>query len=699
MAELPLKNEIRGVSYRNIPTSQSHQAILPIDEAFQMVESLDEMIAQGQFGEYDDEGMEIEGGFRVYVEDLDFLSSPMHALVDSIDKILDADFVLEENPDYPSQVEAALNSHIITAINASSHVLSPDSNILVLCAGNGEDLNRLVHYSVDVCKSIDMVGYSPLNPRAATNLRKSGMDYRFFTEYLHKLDLSKLRKSYDMILCHHGLHHILANAAGERAFIEVMRRLSPKGVFIGDKIDYYSLNSLRQAQYQNANSVELISVEDKGIEGTMKVRVRGRIWEDPILSDIRLHRVFNRLNLESGYTMQTLAGHGAWQGKTLYGHPLTPPPTVRHAAYLPESCVMTYVEIKHAPKLPPPVPIVPPPGMGFVWSHEPNPPPGVDSFVGFHINLGQPLQPRDTHYVLYGGSLFSEKSSGFSGRVCVHGEVAWLAFRGRVGPMYYSAPTGLAFNSPTLQLQVEVIERDQAPPRVILLEPVSLGIHSPTGFLSRLDMAHGIIRGSPALSALIELKRWYESWEEVSGDAQIGRWEGVVSMMPSCPPPRRDFTRGARFIKFEYTLDVRGPGGIFEVRRDSGETIRPRPDKDVPNNPEAIRWNMNAVDFRTFDALTRIKMTRDQMESFIASDILERIKKGDFDPEECNPLLKYPYMHVSEFHRRRRNRIFTALSYTPAWGGAMETYRASQLPERELETDELAENFLDVFED
>lgn len=347
--------------------------------------------------------------------------------------------------------------------------------------------------------------------------------------------------------------------------------------------------------------------------------------------------------------------------------------------------VVTVVEIGRMPPSGPVAPIqVWEPGE-CKWERRDLVPDHVALMLSFPVNKGQPLQPKDVHYMHDNNILYAEKSNGVSGRCVVYEGTAWLA-TDHVPPQFYYAGNVHYANQPTIRIQVEFI--DGPPIRVVVLEVVSAGYNCPQGFRGRLNYSQQLLRDSPQAKSLFEYKLWYASWDDVCDKARNEGWEGVVMMTNNCPPPAQDFTRGMRYVKFNYTYDVERDGAIWEVDR-QGTPIRPRPDKKAANNPEAIRWARDAVDFDGFDVLMKIPFDSERIISILSRD------PWTYTYEENAVLLKYPFAPLPPELKVARKDFYSYISRTELWEKAIHRVR-SIVDSKESDNPEVLRDYSDV---
>jgi len=536
----------------------------------------------GLHNPYDEYGVQYDDEPLLTEKDLNF---PL-PLINLTNDYLNMPFDLVEGDRIPSDTIKALNAHHVTALNIHKADIPRGADICVLATGNGEDFNRLVTDGISDLSTITSVGTTDLNARATRSLALLGGRQYLHREFLHDAPEEIFLRQYDVILCHHGLHHIMRTDAGVRSFVRLLTCLKPGGFFIGDKIDMMGLDTLEKFSHLPSHSVELINVDrTKGIEGCVTLRVARRTWEDPILSDRRLLDT-----IPPGFAVHLLQGRGAFSGATLSGKPFLPPSHVRTAARRAETRVVTHIEIRRSLT---PVPPSVLPSLPASWEPALKLPNHVPQYFEFPVVKGKHFHPRDIPYLGDRGStIFSEKTDGVSCRVVV-GEGAAYARIETSPPRFMIASLGNRSGLPILRLHCEWV--GDFP---VLLDPISLGIDTPSGFLSRLNHYNSLVRATPQLSSIIRTKEWR--------DAPDPAWdEGIVMVGVSTPPPTRGllYRDAARYIKRRPTIDIARGGKIVEVDAITESFVRDRPDKTSPNSARNIRDVKEAVPHGVFLAI------------------------------------------------------------------------------------------------
>jgi len=597
--KLGIMEKIKTVSAFNRRVLESDRVVLPLGTLPSWGTAIESLMHLVSGGFYDDEGNEIEGEERLMEEDIPFDSVPGVDSERATAGILSMGFEIEQTGDMPDDVVKALNTHIVTAVSVLQPSFPKKPKILVLCAGNGEDLNRLSYQSLVDASAIHLVGASGLTPRASFVLENVKDKLKATTEYLHNVPKGFLLPTYDIIICHHGLHHVMSTHGGEAAFLSLLNRLSPNGRFIGDKVDLMGLDTLQKFSSLPSHSVELMHLDRSvGIEGVMTIRVAGKTWRDPILSDRRLLDLV--MSEGSPFTVHMLQGRHAFKSYTLEGYPFTPPKTVDFSSRRAETRVITYIEIARKKGVSCPVhkSFFP----SFVWEERKSFSDQVSQLFEFPINRGKHFQAKDVPYLSYGYSIFSEKTNGHSARVVVGEGSAYMEVY--TSPVkYYLCQLPSRHGLPLLRLQCEYLPDGS----VVVLDPIHLGIDTPSGFQARLRHMDSIFSISPYLDEILVRKEWYPSlpFEE----ARAGEWEGVVIMPSSAPSPRDGvrFESTALYSKWDPTVDVATPDGVVEVCVDSGKIVRPRPDKKVGNSEKNVAEVKASIRLVHLDIILRVE--------------------------------------------------------------------------------------------
>jgi hypothetical protein len=587
------RKKLPAVSAYNVDSHWSGQPKIPVDDLFSFGSLMRKVDESTRDSYYDDEGMEEDDQPRLFVDDIDWTNLECHEASTKLERVLDLPFEVQEASNLTPEGFVALNSHFVTGLSIAEKTLPPDFRTLIICAGNGEDLARLTHGGVARSKQIDMVGATSPHARARWVKGIFKDRIRSTSRYLHDLPPGWLADSYDLILCHHGLHHVVSTPLGEAAFKSVLQRLTPNGVFIGDKIDLMGLDSMVKYTTLPSHGVELLHLEldDRTSEGTMTVRVGSKNWKDPVLSDRRMFSL-----PPEGFVLHALPGLGAYTGTTLLGTPFVPPKTVAGATKRSEGRVVTYIEIRRSGSLSQPSPLgpgAPPPPRSVAWTR-------VDKFPGhalqlfnFPLDKGVHLQAQDLRFVSPDYSLFSVKSDGVSARVVVNEGCAYLMTI-EVPPRMMMANGFTRTGQPILRLQCELLPNGV----VELCEPIHLGPQTPRNFKGRLDYFSQIAGASTWIPQLVTVKEWsYDGIKMMKRVLELGL-EGVVIMNPGAPSPMDgpQFWGLANYVKVRPTIDVMTPGGVEEQYLD-GTIKRLRPDKKHGNSSYNIQSVRDSVPY------------------------------------------------------------------------------------------------------
>lgn len=623
---------------------------------------------------YDDEGNEIDGQPRLFEDDIDWDKGVFHSYEEALTPCVVTEFVTVPDPRWPSDTYKALNSHIVTAINIYHEDMHSDEVMTILCAGNCEDVCRLVKQGLPRFRMINMVGASAPSPRAKVALRQlmvSGVRVNFLPHKLKHYDkeFHKWEKS-SWVLCHQGMQHIMASKDDTRAFVEFLSLSTlPDFRFIGDFLDFTSLSSYSAHTTLPAHSVEIMDhiPEAPGTqEGIMEVRVKDTIWRDPILTRMRLNETFRG----TPFVVSMMEGRGAFMhGVTPDGRRFVPPKRVVEASKRAEASLMTFVDIRVsgqgvlAPPIPPP--IVP----NAKWEERFTMPIHVSHMLSFPINKGKLLGAGDIHYISGGGHMAAEKTNGYGGRLLIGEGNAWLLIGfGKTQRIFFypSVPrTGL----PNLRLQVECLSDWGVPPspsQLVINDYIDLGPRTPHGFHARLMMYHNMASNSPILSNLCVEKRWFSSISDAILAKERGGWEGLVIMGYGSPVPTWRISP-ALYVKESLTVDkLCSDGNVREyMLRDIPligwkNPIKDRPDKSFGNTPEDLKVIEGAVPWGTFVSIFALEYDREIVDFAMRYYSSVEISWGSCDweclygsevPEDCGKAMRGMVMALRFPHR------------------------------------------------
>jgi len=585
-----------GSSYGQF-VKQEHKIKLPMESLASWGDYLELLSDRVTMSSYDDWGNDVEGEERIMPCDIGFDTPLGEQVVGLTTEIMDIKLEVEVLAAMPNESLKALNAHYITGLNLVQSHLPPSPRVLVLCAGNGEDLPRLVRSGVTHFDQLDVVGCTPFRKKnKLATIAVSGR-VRYTSSFVEDLPMEWFSPSYNLILCHHGLHHVMRTHAGSERIRELCSRLTPDGIMIADKIDLVGLDTLVQWSSSPTHSVELLTVDKShGIEGRMSIRVGAKVWDDPILTDHRLYDNFPGMNVH------VLQGRGAFSsGSNSYGQRFIPPSGVLLASKRGEVRIMTYVEVR--PRfMQQYIPVEP--TVISLWQGKAMLPSHVVDQLNFPINHGMHFQMEDIPF-LGDTTMFSEKSNGVAAKVLIGEGAAYMCVNFNP-PQYYVAQGAMRVGLPMMRLQCEWVDG-----RVILLDPIHLGVDTPSGFYARRDYYNRLLVQSPWVGALVHDKVW--SFRLPMPEASA--WEGVVMMNTSCPSPfvGGKYCHTARYAKWVTTVDVASdptpanPDGIIEVDVYSGRKVRDRPDKKVPNSKKNIADVHRSIDLPGVIALIDVQ--------------------------------------------------------------------------------------------
>lgn len=635
----------------------SHEPSCPSQRLFDNISSFDTFLEENLSRcHYLPNGDGVVGKKRLYPEDINWGSPSASVMLDMFTEVINDDKMFTRTPSSLAEAGMTLNAPIITALHSYGGEIVEGKDVAILCAGNGEDSNRLAHSTFIQAESLHFIGSEEFNSRARSSA--AGVPAHWDPRFLHEIPDNELGQ-YDTIICHHGLHHILATPEGEDAFANLINNhLKVGGRFLGDKVSLVGARGLVLPDSEAGRNVWLDSVDFKeGIEGTMYLGVGSRVWKDPILTNKRLYDQSLRWKCKT----LVLDGKGIYHSSNLKGTPLVPPRTVEKAALRSETRVMTYIELERTPdqrpiiagaELPPPV--LPSPkdmrAEAPLWV-EREPPDYVVAQLSFRVVKGVVVGTSDVWNVAISTALFSHKLDGICGRVLVGSGSSWLAVdqADRSPPYRYFNSTSISrVEEDPLKLQVEVFYDQLGKPNAVVVDPIHMGPCQPSQFAARVRLYSDFLVQYPRYSLLLPQKKWYNTWEEVAPTAV----EGVVIMNLHTPPPYTpDLARACHYVKRSLTIDILNADGKVDEHqflRDPGPDgshvgafIRPRPDKMHPNSPETVAKLYQALPFSVVGDLFQCMANPnppvpDAVESFLARlPLITSDEVSDFaDPEK-----------------------------------------------------------------
>jgi len=498
--------------------------------------------------------------------------------------------------------EISLNCAIITEMNAHVPALPVTANILVLCAGNGEDACRLTYTKAGRVPHTDFVGASDFHPRAKLALNQFA-GHRTTPCYLEDLPDGWLG-TYDLILCHHGVHHLTRTTKGVAAFVNLLsNHLAVGGMFVGDFINIVGAKYTSEVISNVGSSVRLLNHDASStpsfIEGKMTVRAGGATWTDAVLSYTRLANMIPghlRFDICTGRDLYAA-------GRTsINGNPLVLPAHLKYAKSRSEAQMVSVLEVYRVPhtSLSSSSSVF----QRFPENYEPAAwslvtkalESSVSTALSFTVLKGTLAGPRDLYFMINESHLYSEKMDGIHARVVLRGSGAYALLD--TGEVYYAGGINRGQNAFDVELSCEAIASPDGL-RFVVNEPIRLGPYTPRCFATRLRAWMDVYREYPSISRVLVQKPWYEAYPALEADE--GGWEGIVVMSPSTLPPwakSHPFAARARYVKRVVTVDNLIGNKVFEVELDTGKAVRPRPDKAEGNSPKEVEKLKEAIPWR-----------------------------------------------------------------------------------------------------
>lgn len=578
---------------------QSHIVQEPSTPLFDRINYFDSFLNENLSKcHYHPNGDHIEGKPRLFEDDIDWGTEAAQEISGVFKGIMEDPGVYAISQEALAEAGKSLNAPFISGLVANGPEVVDGKDVLILCAGDGEDVNRLSHSAATKARSVHMVGVNTLNNRSKSSA--SYVPTIYDRRWLHNIPREELLE-YDLILCHHGLHHVLATPDGEDAFEYLVNHcLRPNGIVIADKLDMIGLRGLVLPYSEHGRSIWLDSYDPTdGIEGVMYVGVGARVWKDPVLSDRRLHNLSQRWAVK----MMVVSGRGVYKTNTLGGRPIVPPRTIQRYAERSEVRAVTYIEMRkgaHMYHFVPSNPVVST-NPGLVKWEERVPPDYIMAQLSFRVVKGNPVTSKALWNLSLSNSLFSYKIDGITAKVLVTSGCTWASVPDAYKPhglRYYFAASGAHTGDSNLRLQAEAFLYGEDLTMVVV-DPLYLGPCQPSQFAARVDLYNQFLGENPRIASILPQKPWFKTFNEVALLCQ----EGVVIMNMNTPPPTTpELGRACLYAKKQWTVDVKHPSGMVWEHKINpnghiGDPVRMRLDRTEGNSPEAIKYLENALPF------------------------------------------------------------------------------------------------------
>jgi len=181
-------------------------------------------------------------------------------------------------------------------------------------------------------------------------------------------------------------------------------------------------------------------------------------------------------------------------------------------------------------------------------------------------------------------------------------------------------------------LQVEVCTPWRVVPTrprdVVVLDYLSLGPQTPSGFYARKVLYDAVMASSPFLRNVMEIKTWQTDYEDASENAYACRWEGLVIVRYNAPIPTWESNDLSLFVKFVPTVETLIEGSVVEVTLD-GKFVKIRPDKAIPDDEAKVERVKASI---PLDCFNHIHLTR---YSAVAEDAFLSRLPDEYTPSQA----------------------------------------------------------------
>jgi hypothetical protein len=462
----------------------------------------------------------------------------------------------------------ALNGPMEVAIRAQfSHELA--SNVIVLCAGDGREIDYIQSVYPSICGSLLVHTVDP--PRS--ELKERADKWKGPVQFVQAFDIEDLlckmpNHRYQVIVANLTLNQALGSEHDRKRLPELLHRhLTMDGVLLGTAYDLATLTEDEaRGQVNDILRVRQILPADRRFpQGRVRLEVCGEECIDPVVGMDTYYRSLEDFYVEVVPADVLLLSKG--------GMPATHPPglviddnidTLLHKIW--------YVEVRKVPERIP----------QFEWLHNyHNPTPQweevytqwdtrVENELMLEKYCPEPLKPEDIQQLRGRHALFTNMDGG---------AIAWLLIDR--GTSYLKVWGGRRFqnttNGVTRPLRVRAVcsVTDAGLPtmNVSIIEVVSKTLYSPLTFLARDRMMHMILHRYPLLSTHVSLRKWTRhpgDWQHAAVGAYVqdgmATWGGWNTAVKAC---QREYT--ARFVMTQAHYDsaiIARENAVAHVMRD-----------------------------------------------------------------------------------------------------------------------------------
>lgn len=545
----------------------------------------------------------------IWPDDLDWTDPDFAFLNKTISDCLNHDFIEVAEGSRGDELATCMNLPVIAAIDCNRELL-PNGHVIVLNADRGQDLRRIE-------TTIRNHGFDPQrttfevveeDSRRLALLEEEYVQQKQWQVKAYNMSVRKwanqvlwdgLSNDTDLIVMNMSVHNEFADTVQAEQLMAVVRnRLRHGGKLIGSMIDTGDLKALALVQLAREAPDVVVLAEDgpspRYPRGSVRCRIKWFEFRDSVLPVEALLAEADRHHMYC----QVVKARLLTSRKQLSALHYVVPPHLQKYCGREEMIPVTYVEISHRLKTDDVLANKLPGGVGprAIWrTAVVGSPEFPQRQFEFPINHGLPFIPSDIIHLDPNQVAIGEKHDGVTAKIVVRGRRGYmLAADGRAFITDYELEVD---RDVECYLQAELVSPEW---NEVTTHPVVVDVYRISGqmgftfkqrwlYLSKLMEKYPDLRDLFRLSGFIFNPRVREVFDLYQDAA-----EGIVIQNVMSPPPGSTAEGTARYIKKQWTKDVRlrPQNQIVEVpidaTEDHQEIKRLRLDKKNPNTEEQV---------------------------------------------------------------------------------------------------------------
>jgi len=508
-------------------------------------------------------------------------------IVHGFKRILNYPFEVTPVIEKQHDISKAVVAPLVSFINTELPKLGDCPHILILGAGPGKDIPRLMHASFHG----KITAVEPDKEHCVTLRTIPGV--KVFEGTFSDVRLKLIHQKFDMVIANMSIHYILGVRSGAQLPPFLQETLTDAGVFYGSYFDVETIKSVYLSKSQHFGKSILYLGDDPAARmygeiasrSVARVSVSGRVFSDPVVEISDVYALFESVPY---IDMNVYEGNDLVKGVGERGSLYPVPPGFKNAILRPELGLLRCVVARKVNSFKPA-------SMGYAPLPSIMKEKDVDGVVlamsSVSPNKGKIAISRDLLYLDANTNWLGEKHDGIPGKLYSRqGNISILSEDGKAFTLKGVPRT----NNLTYILQVEIMKDG----KIIVLD-VILPPWGQTGpFISRWRWLEKVME---LYQIPVYVQKWV-SMDDVEGVLKLvmDAKEGVVMQSLLAPPGMITGRAGsARYVKRVRTVDVLTENGVVEYDL-LGKKVRSRSDKTSGNTAAQKRRIDSAVSYEDF---------------------------------------------------------------------------------------------------